>query len=241
MLKYANKITDAVNVTYDQSLRRYFIRIYQLIGINLLITAMSAQNVFKPVYTQFFFRIEEGHILGIDGTGWVFIMGTVVIPIHFFTHYKKMSTVNIFLTSLAYSHFVGVSCSLLGYTYGGVYLVKTILICASMFGIMSIYGYSTNKDLSEFSSMMKTGLTGVVIASLVNIITRSPAVEFAISIIAVVVFSGLICCTTQRLKNLYYENKGNSMRVEIIASLTLYMYLAGLFILINNLIGIRRC
>jgi FtsH-binding integral membrane protein len=106
-----------------------------------------------------------------------------------------------------------------------------------MFGGMSLYGYSTKKDLTSMGSFLFMGLIGLVIASLINILFRSPAIEFALSFLGVLIFTGLIAYDTQKLKSLYYQGTDTDGKIGIMAAFTLYLDFINLFIYLLRFFG----
>lgn len=145
---------------------------------------------------------------------------------------------------------LGIFAALNGLSFGSIFLVytsasiaKTFFITASTFGAMSIYGYSTKKDLTGFGSFAYMGLIGLIIASLVNIFLRSPALDFTVSFIGVGVFTILIAYDTQKLKSIYYAMNGTTARagnIAIYGALTLYLDFINLFTMLLHFCGVRK-
>ena len=145
---------------------------------------------------------------------------------------------------------LGIFAPLNGLSLGSIFLVytsasiaKTFFITASTFGAMSIYGYSTKKDLTGFASFAYMGLIGLIIASLVNIFLRSPALDFTVSFIGIGVFIILIAYDTQKLKSIYYAMNGTTARagnIAIYGALTLYLDFINLFTMLLHFFGIKR-
>ena len=135
---------------------------------------------------------------------------------------------------------MGMSLSSLGLLYTVASLVKTFFVCAATFGGMSLYGYTTKKDLTSMGSFLYMGLMGLIIASLVNLFMQSAAVEFALSFIGVIIFTGLIAFDTQKLKNLYFSGADSRGKIGIIAALTLYLDFINLFIYLLRFMGQKR-
>ena len=127
--------------------------------------------------------------------------------------------------------------------YTGESIARTFFITASTFGAMSIYGYTTKKDLTSIGSFLMMGVLGIILASLVNIFMQSSALSFAISILSVILFTGLTAYDTQRIKDLYFEVAGSGDtedKVAIYGSLALYMDFINLFMALLRLFGDRR-
>ena len=135
---------------------------------------------------------------------------------------------------------MGMSLSSLSFMYTGASIAKTFFICSSMFGGMSLYGYSTEKDITSMGSFLYMGLIGLIIASLVNILLQSPAVEFAVSFIGVGIFTELIAYDTQKLKVLYYQGADTNSKISIMAAFTLYLDFINLFIYLLRFVGVKR-
>ena len=121
-------------------------------------------------------------------------------------------------------------------------MVQTFFITAASFGALSLYGYSTKRDLSAMGSFLVMGLFGLIIASIVNIFFASSALQFAISVIGVLIFAGLTAYDTQRIKEMYFEGDGFEAagRKAIMGALTLYLDFINLFLMLLRLIGDRR-
>jgi FtsH-binding integral membrane protein len=137
----------------------------------------------------------------------------------------------------------------MGLSLGGIFLVYTgtsiarvFFITAATYGAMSLYGYTTRSDLSGFGSFLLMGLIGIVIASIVNIFIESSALQFAISIIGVIVFVGLTAYDTQRIKEMYLESDTDEIagKKAVLGALALYLDFINLFMLLLQLFGQRR-
>ena len=209
---------------YDEGLRQYFLKIYSLMSGALVVTALSAFAVLAvPALTQMMYQITPyGQIMGMTGIGWLITFAPLGIALFFAFGMHKIETQTAHILFWIYAVLMGMSISSLGLLYTGESLVKTFFICAATFGGMSLYGYTTKKDLTSMGSFLYMGLMGLIIASLVNLFMQSSAVEFALSFIGVLIFTGLIAFDTQKLKNLYYSGADSSGKIGIIATLTLY-------------------
>ena len=227
---------------YDEGLRQYFLKIYSLMSGALVITAISAFAVLAiPTLTEMMYQITpQGQIVGITGIGWLISFAPLGIALFFGFAMNKIETQTAQILFWLYAVLMGMSLSSLGLMYTGASLVKTFFVCAATFGGMSIYGYTTQKDLTSMGSFLYMGLLGLIIASLVNLLMQSPAVEFALSFIGVVIFTGLIAYDTQKLKSLYFSGADSGSKVGIIAALTLYLDFINLFIYLLRFMGQRR-
>jgi FtsH-binding integral membrane protein len=127
--------------------------------------------------------------------------------------------------------------------YTGASVARVFFITASVFGAMSIYGYTTKKDLTNLGSFLIMGLIGVIIASLVNLFLKSPALYFALSILGTLIFIGLTAYDVQKIKQNYYLSSGDQESINksaTIGALVLYMDFINLFIHLLQLIGNKR-
>jgi FtsH-binding integral membrane protein len=142
-----------------------------------------------------------------------------------------------------YAGLMGLSLATIFVVYTGASITRVFLITASTFGAMSLYGYSTKKDLTSFGSFLIMGLIGIMIASLVNIFLKSSGLDFAISLIGVFIFIGLTAYDTQRIKQTYYHFAGNDEMVSkmaVLGALSLYMDFINLFIMLLRFFGERK-
>ena len=152
----------------------------------------------------------------------------------------KESTVQILFW--AFAAVMGLSLSSIFIQYTGESVARVFFITASAFGALSLYGYTTKKDLSGWGSFLFIGLIGILLASIVNIFLQSTGMQFAISAIGVLVFAGLTAYDTQRIKSTYYQVAGTAFagKAAIMGALTLYLDFINLFIMLMQLFGQRR-
>ena len=227
---------------YEEGLRQYFLKIYALMSIGLTITAISAFSVLSiPTLTNMMFNVApSGYLVGLTAIGWLITFAPLGISLYFTFGLDRISTQNAQMLFWVYACLIGMSLSSLGFIYTGASITKTFLVCSAMFGGMSLYGYSTKKDLTSMGSFLFMGLIGLVIASLINILFRSPAIEFALSFLGVLIFTGLIAYDTQKLKSLYYQGTDTDGKIGIMAAFTLYLDFINLFIYLLRFLGIRK-
>jgi len=221
---------------YDEGLRQYFLKIYALMSTGLAIAAFSVLSV--PLLTNMMFNIAPGgYLVGMTSIGWLITFAPLGISLYFAFGLDRISTQNAQMLFWVYATLIGMSLASLGFVYTGASITKTFLICSAMFGGMSLYGYSTKKDLTSMGSFLFMGLIGLVIASLINILFRSPAIEFALSFLGVLIFTGLIAYDTQKLKSLYYQGADTDGKIGIMAAFTLYLDFINLFIYLLSFFG----
>ena len=234
--------TSFSNTSRDEGLRQYFLKIYTLMSSGLLITAIAAFAVFSvPALTNLMFNVTpDGYLMGMTGIGWIVTFAPLGIALYFSFGFDRINAQNAQLLFWVYSGLMGMSLASLGFTYTGTSIARTLFICSSMFGGMSIYGYTTKKDLTSMGSFLYMGLMGLVLTSVINMFLQSSAVEFALSVVGVLVFTGLIAYDTQKLKALYYQGADNSDKMGIMAAFTLYLDFINLFVFLLRFLGVRK-
>jgi FtsH-binding integral membrane protein len=140
-----------------------------------------------------------------------------------------------------YAAMTGLSLSYVLLAFTGVSVVRTFLITAASFGALSLYGYTTKRDLSGMGSFLFMGLIGIILASVVNIFMQSPAMHFAISVIGVLLFAGLTAYDTQDIKRIYYAGDSRSIaeKKAIMGALRLYLDFINMFLFLLQFLGNR--
>lgn len=239
MIEYNSKNSFASTATkaasYDSSLREYMVKIYQYMSIALAVSGAIA----------FFVSSSPTLVKTLFGTPIMWLVMFAPLIFVFFFSYKlatiSAETAKSFLW--IYSALMGLSLATIFLAYTATSIARVFFITASTFGAMSIYGYTTKKDLSAVGSFLIMGLFGVIIASLINIFLKSSALEFAISIIGVFIFIGLTAYDTQKIKHNYYQFAGNSEmtnKLAVMGALNLYMDFINLFMMLLRFMGERR-
>ncbi|MDX2050407.1 MAG: Bax inhibitor-1/YccA family protein [Rickettsiaceae bacterium] len=230
--------------TFDSGLREYMLQIYNYMCAALAISAVCAYSCAKiPLFTSIFYNVApNGMIIGLSGLGLLAVFSPIAISLYFFFQIGRMNIETAQTLFWAYAACTGVSLSSLGFIYTDASIAKTFLITASTFGAMSIYGYSTKKDLTSMGSFMMMGLIGVVIASLFNLFMQSTALDFALSIVGICIFLGLTAYDTQKLKEFYYRSGGGEygQKMAIVGAFTLYLDFINLFVYLIRFLGVRK-
>jgi FtsH-binding integral membrane protein len=156
--------------------------------------------------------------------------------------FGKMSLETTKVLFWLYAGLTGAALASLGLIYTGESIARTFFICASVFGGMSLYGYTTHRDLTSMGSFLIMGLLGLIVASLVNIFLQSSAIYFATSLIGVAIFMGLIAWDTQKIKSMYFAYGGGELgqKMSIMAAFTLYLDFINLFLYLLRFFGNRK-
>ncbi|ARQ12047.1 inhibitor of apoptosis-promoting Bax1-related protein [Rhizobium etli] len=225
----------------DQGLRAYMLKVYNLMALGLAITGVAA-------YLGFNFAVQDGQLtqFGVllfqSPLRWVVILAPLAVVFFLSFRIHQMSVSAAQTTFWIYATLVGLSLSSIFLVYTGQSVVQTFFVTAASFGALSLYGYTTKRDLSAMGSFLIMGLFGLIIASLVNIFLASSALQFAISVIGVLIFAGLTAYDTQRIKELYYEADEVAVagRKAIMGALTLYLDFLNLFMFLLQFMGNRR-
>jgi len=230
--------------SFDEGLRNYMLKIYNFMAIGLLVTGVFAFSTlnFPPLASLMFNIGPNGEFMGTSGLGMLISFAPLGIAIYFFMGLGRMSVNTAQTLFWVYAAVMGMSLSYLGLVYTGQSLARTFFICASVFGAMSLYGYSTKSDLTSMGSFLIMGLIGLIVVSLVNIFLRSPAIDFATSFIGIAIFMGLTAWDTQKLKTIYYSSGGGEMgqKMAVIGAFTLYLDFINLFLYMLRFFGDRK-
>lgn len=243
MIDYTRTLT-AAQKTHDAGLREYLLKVYNYMALALVLTgAVAFATISFPPLTNLLFQISpNGQLLGNTGFGTLVMLAPLGIALYFFMGFGKMSLETTKILFWLYAGLTGAALASLGLIYTGESIARTFFICASVFGGMSLYGYTTNRDLTSMGSFFIMGLLGLIVASLVNIFLQSSAIYFATSLIGVAIFMGLIAWDTQKIKSMYFAYGGGELgqKMSIMAAFTLYLDFINLFLYLLRFFGNRR-
>ncbi len=226
----------------DEGLRQYMMRVYNYMAGGLCITALAAYLVANTAALRLFFTVNANGMLSMSILGWIAFFAPFIMVFAFGRVVSRGSLSAVRGVFWGFAALMGVALTpiVLGYTSASV--TRVFLITAAMFGGMSLYGYTTKKDLTSMGSFMIMGVWGLIIACIINIFMQSPALYYAISFISIIAFTGLTAYDTQNIRNIYYEGAGDdaNTRKAIAGALSLYMDFINIFIALMNLLGERR-
>ena len=225
----------------DEGLRAYMLKVYNLMALGLAITGVAA-------YLTFQFAVVDGQLttfgqaIFLSPLRWVVMLAPVALVFFMSFRIEKMSVSAAQMTFWIYAALMGLSLSSIFLIYTGQSIVQTFFITAASFGALSLYGYTTKRDLAPMGSFLIMGLFGLIIASVVNLFLASSALTFAISAIGVLIFAGLTAYDTQSIKESYYESDGaeTAGRKAIIGALRLYLDFINLFLFMLRFLGNRN-
>ena len=220
-------------VGIDQGLRSYMLRVYNYMGGALAVTGLVAW------FSQgFVLQLAQQHsplmyLLIFAPLGFVLVLSFGI---------QRMSLGAAQATFWGYAAVMGLSMSTIFLVYTLTSIAQMFFITAATFLAMSLWGYTTKRDLTGMGHFLFMGLIGIVIASLVNIFLRSPGLQFAVSVIGVLVFTGLTAWDTQRIKEMYWQGDDGTIagKKAIMGALALYLDFVNLFMFLLQLFGQRR-
>ena len=229
-----NTYAQSQSTAIDQGLREYMLKVYNYMTSGLAISGLVAWSFSKSPAIM-------GAIYG-TGLQWVVMLAPLGFIFFLGARLQKMSLSAAQMTFWAFAAVMGMSMSYIFIVYTGVSIVRVFLITCSTFAAMSIYGYTTKRDLTKLGSFLMMGLIGIIIASLVNIFLKSSMMYFVISILGVLIFVGLTAYDTQKIKNMYAASDTGELigKKAVMGALTLYLDFINLFIMLLRLFGQRR-
>lgn len=222
----------------DQGLRSYMLGVYNYMTLGLALTGFFALGTYamvasNPALAQTLFSGPLYFVLLFAPLGMVLWLSFRI---------QSMSASTARTMFLVYSAVMGVSLAPIFMIYTGGSIARVFFITAAAFGSLSLFGYTTKKDLSAWGSFLFMGLIGIIIASLVNIFLASSALQFAISVIGVLVFAGLTAYDTQQIKTMYYEGDSSEVATKksVMGALRLYLDFINMFLMLLQLFGNRE-
>jgi FtsH-binding integral membrane protein len=215
--------------------------VFMWMFLAMAITAATAWTfATTPALISILINPETG---GMSIMGWVVMLAPLGLVLLMSAGFQRLSASTMVLVFVLYSVLMGASLSFIFLAYTGASIAKTFVITSAMFGVMAVVGYTTKTDLSKFGSIMFMGLIGIIIASVVNMFMRSETMDYIISFIGVLIFTGLTAYDVQKLKRIGAgvgaENE-TSRKLTIMGALTLYLDFINLFLFLLRFFGDRR-
>ena len=232
---------------FDAGLRAHMLRVYNYMASGLALTGIFAIVIAQlSVVTN-----DAGQIVALTNLGntlfgspfkWVVMLAPLGMVFFLSARLHRMSQSTAQITFWVYAAMMGISLATIFIAFTGASVARVFFITAGTFAGMSLWAYTTKKDLSGWGSFLFMGLIGIIIASIVNIFISSSALQFAVSVIGVLVFVGLTAYDTQNIKNEYAEHldEETAGKLAISGALRLYLDFINLFIMLMHLFGDRR-
>jgi FtsH-binding integral membrane protein len=247
---YAPRTMDA---GVDAGLRSFMLGVYNYMAVGLLISAAIAYFVATASVTgdasQGVARIgrngpmltQLGYFLYVSPFKWVIILAPIAMIFGYSFLQERMSAGATRVFYFAFTAIMGLSLATVFFVYRIGSIGQVFLMTAAAFGAMSLWGYTTKRDLTGMGTFLIMGLVGLMIASIVNLFLASSALQFAISVIGVLVFAGLTAWDTQRLKESYYDHMdaGELTKAAVDGAFSLYLNFVNMFQLLLSLFGQR--
>jgi hypothetical protein len=254
----------AGSVAVDEGLRTYMLRVYNIMALGLAITGLAALGIYMLSVTGEMsaaakivrngaeipariagnlYLTQLGYYVYVSPIKWVIMLAPLAMVFLLGHGVERMRPAAAQIAYWIFAALMGLSLSAIFLVFTHTSIVRVFFITAASFGALSLWGYTTQRDLSAMGAFLLMGLFGIVLAGLVNLFMASPALQFAISVIGVGVFAGLTAWDTQRLKNeyLYGALDGDAAeRSAIAGALSLYLNFINLFTLLLQLLGQRE-
>jgi uncharacterized protein len=241
---------DRTAAEIDQGLRSYMIAVYNYMAIGVALTGVAAWLAFQLAGGDAV-RITPQGITGLTDFGRLLfsmpgMIGMLVLTfgLVMFISFRidKLQPTTALALFLVYAALLGVALSSIFIQYTGTSITRVFFISAASFGALSLYGYTTKRDLSPIGAFLIMGLIGLLIAMLVNMFWQNTMMGFIISVVGVLIFAGLTAWDTQKIKEMYDVNEDGTItaRKAVMGALTLYLDFINLFLFMLRLLGDRR-
>lgn len=217
----------------DAGLRQYMLRVYNYMAGGLLATGVIA---WLGAASGFYASIAATPLF------WIVLLAPLALVLLLSFRIERIGLGTAQVSFWAYAALVGLSLSGIFLVYTGESIARVFVISAATYGATSLYGYTTRADLSRFGSFLFMGLVGIVIAGLVNLFVASTALQFVVSVIGIIVFTGLTAYDTQRIREIYVGGEDDAIagKKAIMGALALYLDFLNIFLMLLRLMGNRR-
>jgi FtsH-binding integral membrane protein len=239
---------------YDLGLRSYMLGIYNYMTLALAVSALIAWGVASMAVTPDAsaaaakfgantYLTSFGYALFASPLKWVVMLAPLAFVFFLSFRFDRLSFTALFGTFIAFAATMGLSMGAIFLVYTTASIVQALFITTAAFGALSLYGYTTKRSLSAMGSFLIMGLFGVIIASLANLFFQSSVFQFALNVVALLIFAGLTAWDTQRLKEEYDVVAGDSElmgKASVMGALSLYLNFINMFQLILSLVGNRN-
>jgi uncharacterized protein len=229
----------------DAGLRAYMLRVYNYMLVGLGLTGLTAWLTANTPLAQVFYNqiaTPNGIAMQPNILGWVAIFAPLAMVFFLSFRIMKMSFAAAQTTFWIYAAVMGISLSTILFVYTGASIALTFFVTAGMFGGMSLWGYTTNRDLTGMGSFLFMGLIGLILASVAGMFFHSTQLQFVISVLGVFIFTGLTAYDSQNIKNMYYVGDNGEVvgKKAIMGALRLYLDFINLFMFLLRFMGNRR-
>lgn len=250
MADYDNRLmrgAATVADTMDTGLRAHMLRVYNyMVGALALTGAVAYLVASSPTLLNAFYHevvTANGVALSPTILGWVVMLAPLALVFFLSFRIMQMSQQAAQATFWVYAALVGASLASILIVYTGASVAMTFFVTAATFGTMSLWGYTTKRDLTGFGHFLFMGLIGILLAMVANFFFKSPAINFVVSVLGVLIFTGLTAWDTQKIKNTYYMVGGDTAvagKAAIMGALALYLDFLNIFLFLLRFLGNRR-
>jgi uncharacterized protein len=232
-------------VAIDQGLRAYMIRVYNYMAAGVALTGVVAWLTFNAAVTETAGRLALtpfGQAIYSGPAVLVLFLGTLGLVLLISWRINSLQPSTAFALFMVYAAALGLMLSSIFLAYTGTSITRVFFISAASFGALSLYGYTTQRDLSPIGSFLIMGLIGLIIAMVVNMFLKSTGLDFVISAVGVLIFAGLTAWDTQKIKEMYDPMEDGTAvgRKSVMGALTLYLDFINLFMFLLRFLGDRR-
>ena len=223
----------------DEGLRAFMLGIYNNMALGLAITAIAS------LATNYLATTNPAVAQALYGSPlkWVVMLAPLAFVFFLSARINKMQPATARLVFFAFAAVMGVSISWIFLVYTSASITQTFFVTSAAFAGLSLWGYTTKKDISAWGSFLRMGVIGLILVMVVNLFLQSPALQFAVSGLGVLIFAGLTAYDTQNLKNTYDFVAGDATaagRVSVIGALRLYLDFLNLFMFLLHFMGNRN-
>jgi uncharacterized protein len=236
--------TRTASISVDAGLRSYMLQVYNLMASALVLTGLVAYMAgSSEAFMSLMLTQKANGAMGMSGLAYVVMLAPLGVVLYLSARIHALSASSAQTWFWTYSVLMGLSLWFITQAYTGTSVARVFFITSITFGGMSLYGYTTKRDLTSMGAFLTMGVWGIFIASIVNIFMHSSALHYAISYIGILVFTGLTAYDTQKLKGLYYSVAGNAelaRKTAIMGALNLYLDFLNLFLMLLRVMGDRR-
>jgi FtsH-binding integral membrane protein len=227
----------------DEGLRTHMNKVYSTMSVGMLLTFAVAWAVGTSPNLLAVFR--DPATLQPNILGWIIMFAPLIMVFTMSAMINKLSAAGAQLFFYAFASVMGLSLSWIFVAFTGMSIAQIFLVTSIAFAGLSLYGYTTKKDISGWGAFLIMGVIGLVVAMIVNIFLQSPAIMFAISIIGVLIFAGLTAYDTQNIKNTYLQHAAHGdaewmAKSGIMGALSLYLNFINMFMFLLQLFGNRE-
>ncbi|UAK23997.1 Bax inhibitor-1/YccA family protein [Sphingomonas nostoxanthinifaciens] len=228
----------AREAAYDAGLRSYMLSVYNYMASGVLLTGVVALLFANSPYMSMLFT-PQGRP---SGLGWIVMLAPLGVVMWLSFGINRITETTAKALFWAYAVLMGLSLSTVLLVYTGASVAQTFFASAAAFGALSLYGYTTKKDLSGFGSFLIMGVIGIMVAMLINMFLRSTGLDLAISILGVLLFAGLTAYDTQKIKSMYFAVGGTAFagKSVVMGALQLYLDFINMFMFLLRFMGDRR-